>query len=441
MAFVPKYILILFSLITVDFFLAFLIHKADKRRKAFLIISIIINISTLFFFRYFNFFNINLNLLAHFFHFNYDPILLKIILPLGLSFHIFQSLSYVIEVYRKKYDPEKNYINYALYVMFFPQLVSGPIERPQNLLPQINTDQTFDRIKAKRGLERILWGFFKKLVIADQFSFAAFAMLHNQPLESTTLICVMVMYTYQIYCDFSGYTDIAIGSAMLFGFDLMENFNRPFSASTISEFWRKWHISLSSWLRDYLYYPIIFSLGKISRYKLYFTTCITFTLIGLWHGANWTYVVFGALQGLYIMVGNITENIRKKISEIIGISKIPKLHRAIQIIIVFILFAFSQIFFRAENLYQAIITIKYIFTAPHMAIFRSNIAGLQGSILIAAVSVVCMEIVQYYQAKKDSIYIFESKPKKLRYAWYYGLAVSIILLGNLAGASFIYFKF
>jgi D-alanyl-lipoteichoic acid acyltransferase DltB (MBOAT superfamily) len=251
----------------------------------------------------------------------------------------------------------------------------------------------------------------------------------------------MIIFAYQLYCDFSGYSDIAIGSAMLLGFELTENFNRPFSSRSISELWSKWHISLSSWLRDYLYYPLAFSWGKVSRYTLYLSTIITFTLIGLWHGANWTYVVFGTLQGIYIVFGTLTEKVRRKIAGIIGLTKIPKLYKAIDIVIVFMLFVISLIFFRAENMYQAILIIKYIFTLPQISLFFSNLMMVKGSVFVAIIAIIFMETIQYLQAKKGTLYIFESSSKAIRYIWYYGLLISIIMLGNLDGQSFIYFKF
>ncbi len=231
MAFVPKYILILFFLITIDYFLGIQLEKvANRKRLFFLIISIIANLGTLFIFKYFNFFNVNVAALAQFLHWNYSYSVLQIILPLGLSFHVFQSLSYVIEVYRKKFTAERNYLTYALYVMFFPQLVAGPIERPQHLLPQFKLEHNFDAHKARLGLERMLWGFFKKLVIADQIGLIVNFMFLHLPVDGPSLIVLAILFTYQIYCDFSGYCDIAIGAALVLGFDLTENFNRPFSS-------------------------------------------------------------------------------------------------------------------------------------------------------------------------------------------------------------------
>ena len=448
MSFVPKYVLILFFLITVDYFLAFAIERSESRkRKLFVVISIITNVGTLFFFKYFNFFNENVTALAQALHFNYSPYLLEIALPLGLSFHVFQSLGYIVEVYRKKYKPERNYITYALYVMFFPQLVAGPIERPQHLLPQLSLEHTFDWVKARRGLERIMWGFFKKLVIADQLSRVIGTLWAKLPGDSLTLIVVIVMFTYQLYCDFSGYTDIAIGSAMLLGFNLMENFNRPFSATSVADFWRKWHISLSSWLRDYLYYPLAFSWGKVKKYKLYLSLFITFVIIGLWHGANWTFVVFGALQGIYMIIGTMTADIRKKIVETIGLGKMPRLHKAIQQITVFALFAFSLIFFRSETIGRALWYVRYIFSPINIGYFVTQVlhnpsyVGVRVIFIPAFFAAVAMEIIQYYQAKKGTLYIFESKSAIIRYGWYYAAMIAIIFGGYFAGQTFIYFQF
>ncbi len=448
MAFVPKYILILFFLITLDYFLAFLIHNApDKKRKLYLILSILANIGTLVFFKYFNFINENIVAVSHALNFNYQPYILNIALPLGLSFHVFQSLSYVIEVYRKKYVPEKNYLHYALYVLLFSQLVAGPIERPQHLLPQLNADQKFDYVKARRGLERIMWGFFKKLVIADHFSRIISSLYVNLPPESLTIFIVMVMFTYQLYCDFSGYSDIAVGSAMLFGLELTENFNRPFSAKSIGEFWRKWHISLSSWLRDYLYYPLIFSWGKVSKYKLYISSFLTFAIIGLWHGANWTYVIFGAVHGIYLVVETASEKIRIRISKSVGLTKKPSIHSFLQRITVFFLVLVSLIFFRAESVTRAFWMFRNLFTLPKISFFINQVlynpvyVGVRWIFVQTVIATILMEIIQYYQSRNKTIYIFENKSKIIKYGFYYATTIAIIMLGYFGGQSFIYFKF
>lgn len=449
MSFVPSYVLILFFLITVDFFLAKEIYKREgSHRKFFLIISICTNIGVLLLFKYFNFFNQNIDDLASFLHWNYSPMYLQIALPLGLSFHVFQSLSYVIEVYKKKYSPEKNYFTYALYVMFFPQLVAGPIERPQHLLPQLsNTYNAFDTTLARKGLERMLWGFFKKLVIADQLAQIINPLYANPPQDTYILILIAIMFSYQLYCDFSGYSDIAIGSAMMLGFNLTENFNRPFAAKSISDFWRRWHISLSSWLRDYLYYPLVFAFGAVSKIKLYVSLFVTFVLIGLWHGANWTFVVFGGLHGLYSIVELYTEKLRKKIVSFVRLDRVTTLHSTLQIATVFILVTISFIFFRSETVTQALWILKNIFITPSL---NFNFEYIQATttqyigrvtLFVVCMAIVTMEIVQYIQSKRGTFYIFDNSQKVLRLGWYYYLMFIISMFGYFGEQAFIYFQF
>ncbi len=448
MAFVPYYVLILFFLITVDYFLAFEINKREgNKRTAFLLLSVVANLGTLFFFKYFNFFSENAALLMEFLHFNYSPTLFNILLPLGLSFHIFQSLSYVIEVYRKKYTPEKSYITYATYVMFFPQLVAGPIERPQNLLPQFSVHRAFDPILARRGLERMLWGFFKKLVIADQISRIIVSLYNNLPADTVVLIIIAILFTYQLYSDFSGYSDIAVGSAMLFGFTLTENFNRPFAAQTIGEFWRRWHMSLSNWLRDYLYYPMVLSIKRPSKLKLYMCTLVTFTLIGLWHGANWTYVVFGAIHGIYLVVENIFEKGGRSLVQNLGLIRFPRMLSFVNVIKVFTLVSISLIFFRAENLEKGWWIFTNLFSVPSFdfilgqAVSNPTYSGLKVIFIPTVLAIIFMEIVQYYQTKHATLYLFETKSRLVRYVWYYFLTFSIIVLGFFGEQAFIYFQF
>lgn len=450
MAFVPKYVLILFFIITVDFFLAFYIQKySGRKRFLFLLVSIIINLSTLFFFKYFNFFNENIALLAEALNFNYAPILLEFVLPLGLSFHIFQSLSYTIEVYKGNYLPEKNFITYALYVMFFPQLVAGPIERPQHLLPQFHTPQAYDSLRVRRGLERILWGFFKKLVIADQIANIINPLFAKLEPNGILLIIMAILFTYQIYCDFSGYSDIAVGSAMLLGFTLVENFNRPFAAKSVSEFWQRWHISLSQWLKDYLYYPLIFGMGKISKLKLYIASILTFTLIGLWHGANWTYVIFGFLHGLYLVIGEMTSLYQKKLKRITESFLPEKIYNLLQTCVVFILVCISFIIFRSETMEQAVWFITHMFTSISLENFWTlwfdaldSIIGAVGKSMwyVILISIVLLEGMQYIQEKQKTFFILENRPY-WNFTWTYFLLVFIIVFGQFSSQSFIYFQF
>ena len=448
MAFIPKYILILFFIITADYFLAFLIAGNEgRKKKLFLSLSIFINIGTLFFFKYFNFFNENIATLVNFFHFNYSPILLSVVLPLGLSFHVFQSLSYIIEVYRKKYTPEKNYLTYALYVMFFPQLVAGPIERPQHLLPQLSAHHLFKSENIIKGFERVLWGFFKKLVIADQLALVVNPMYEHMPEQGPLLVVLVILFAYQIYCDFSGYTDIALGSAMMLGVNLSENFNRPFSAQTVADFWRRWHMSLSSWIRDYLYYPLALGWGKSSKFKLFLSVLITFVLVGLWHGANWTYILFGVAQGVYLIVGLITGKKRKQISHYVGIDKFPRVHSIFKIFTVFILFAISLVLFRSSSVGQAVWIISHLFSNFSFSfitnsMFNQLTIGTGKLIFVVVIlSIIIMEMVQYLQAKIGSVYIFSNLNPIIRNGIYYTLLFVIFLFGYSGAQTFIYFQF
>lgn len=452
MAFVPHYILILFLLITLDFYLGQAIARSiGKARKSLLLISVCSNLGLLFIFKYFNFFNQNIDSLANLLHWNYSPWLLAIALPLGLSFHVFQSLSYVIEVYRGKYQPETNYLTYSLYVMFFPQLVAGPIERPSHLLPQLKPSYNFDAHLARLGLERMLWGFFKKIVIADQIASIINPLFSNLPQDAPAAWLLLFLFAIQLYCDFSGYSDIALGSAQVLGLKLSENFNRPYAARSIADFWRRWHISLSSWLRDYLYYPLALGWGKVSKLRLYFSLFITFTLIGLWHGANWTFIILGALHGFYLVFALVTDKFRKSLVAKTGLDKWPKLYHALQVMTVFILVAFSWLFFRVQSLSQAWLLIQSLFhnfqlffswTYWRHDLLTGQALGTYSNVLAVIVLMVAiMELVQSKQAKADTFYIFDRQSKWLRYLWYYFLLISIIFLSYGSEQDFIYFQF
>jgi len=313
MFFIPAYILILFITILIDYTAGILIERTQgRKRKIYLAVSIISTCLVLFIFKYYNFFIDNFNSIADLLHWNYSLNVLMIILPIGLSFHTFQSLSYVIEVYRGRVKAEKHFGIYSLFVMFYPQLVAGPIERPQNMLPQFYEKKKFDYERAVSGLRQMLLGLFKKIFIADRLAvlvggvYASPADFHGFP-----LIFATILFAFQIYCDFSGYSDIALGSARVMGFKLMDNFDRPYFARSIGDFWRRWHISLSSWFRDYVYIP----LGGSRVPKIYWTlnVLIVFLISGLWHGANWTYVVWGGLHGVFIIGESAMASFKNKI--------------------------------------------------------------------------------------------------------------------------------
>lgn len=455
MAFVPWYILILLFLIITDYSLGLAMAKVkqQKYRRMFLIGSIVANLGVLFVFKYFNFFNENISILAQTIGWNYSVGSLALILPIGLSFHVFQSLSYVIEVYRGTHPAERHIGIYALYVLFFPQLVAGPIERPQHLLPQLHIQKSFDAERVMNGLTLMLWGFFKKLAVADQLAVIVdrvYGNLHNMP-PSAILIAV-VLFSFQLYCDFSGYSDIAVGSARVLGFELTKNFDRPYRSTSIAEFWRRWHISLSSWLREYLYVPLALSSRGSSVVKVYVALFITFTLIGLWHGAEWTFVMLGVIHGIYLIVGRMTLPGRERVQKFFGLTNHPLFLRALKITMVFGLVSISWIFFRAPTLADAWYIIASLptgfiqffdFSYMISEVLVPAIIGIPLVFLaVRLVALYGMAAVERWADQTDSLRVkFLSIPKGVRIAAYYIIILWILFLGNTEAKTFIYFQF
>lgn len=359
-AFIPKYLIYMGFIILIDYFAAqYLQNTIGTKRKWVLGLSIFSNIGILAFFKYAGFTAESINSLANVLHWNYSLPVLALIVPLGLSFHTFQALSYTIEVFRGNHPAEKNFLVYALYVLFYPQLVAGPIERPQHLLPQFREIHRFETVRVVAGLQQMLWGFFKKLVIADQI--APFVnMIYNDPQQYTglPLILATLLFGIQIYCDFSGYSDIAIGSAKVMGFTLMNNFNRPYVARSLSDFWQRWHISLSTWFKDYIYIPL--GGNRVSPIKHYRNLLVVFALSGLWHGANWTFVIWGALHGLFLVISSATKSIRTNMTILTGLHKFPRLRGMLSVTFTFSLVSFLWIFFRANNIEDAFYIIKHL---------------------------------------------------------------------------------
>jgi D-alanyl-lipoteichoic acid acyltransferase DltB (MBOAT superfamily) len=356
--FVPVYILIIAFTIVIDYYAGLALEKtADKKkRKRLLILSLVANIGVLAVFKYYNFFVSNVDQLFS----GQGPLLyLKILLPIGLSFHTFQAMSYTIEVYRGNQPAEKHFGIYALYVMFYPQLVAGPIERPQNVIHQFYEKHPFRYDNLKAGLMQMATGLFKKVVIADRLAILVDgAYLHPQSQSGTTFIVATLFYSFQIYCDFSGYSDIAIGAARTMGFTLMDNFRSPYFARSVNEFWTRWHISLSTWFRDYVYIPLGGNRVKVSRW--YFNLMVVFVISGFWHGANWTFIVWGALHGIFL----ILHIIFNKLFQRWGYSFKPIVFKTIlQIAFTFLLVSLAWVFFRASNVTDAIYIVKRIFHA------------------------------------------------------------------------------
>jgi alginate O-acetyltransferase complex protein AlgI len=437
MVFVPVYILILGGTIVVDYFAGIWIEKTEgKRRKHFLVISLFANIGVLAVFKYYNFLNSNLSELLNSFGYKNTIPYLSILLPIGLSFHTFQAMSYTIEVYRRKQKAERSFGIYALYVMFYPQLVAGPIERPQNMLHQFYEKHYFDFQRVIEGLKQMLWGFFIKLVIADRLAIYVNA-VYNNPEKHTgiTLAMATIFFSFQIYCDFSGYSHIAIGAAKVMGFKLMTNFNRPYFSRSISEFWKRWHISLSTWFKDYLYIPL--GGNKVAIPRWYFNLFFVFVVSGLWHGANWTFILWGAINGFYLVFAIISEKWRNQFVRFIHLDKFPKLNRSVQIIITFLLASFAWIFFRANTSQDAFLIVNEI--------FRFNgplyIGDLQqfGYCIFSIVLLLAIEIQQEYFSHSllpiKTSYWFK---EQLAYAI---LIILILMIGVFDSREFIYFQF
>jgi D-alanyl-lipoteichoic acid acyltransferase DltB (MBOAT superfamily) len=446
MAFIPAYIFVLSVLIVIDYFMAIWVEESlDSKKKHFLLISILATCSVLFFFKYFNFINANCQAIAHFVGWNYPIAALRIILPIGLSFHTFQSLAYVIEVYKGEQKAERNFWVYSLYVMFYPQLVAGPIERPGNLLHQFYETHYYDYRRETDGLKLMAWGMFKKIVIADQLALCV-NKVYGDPSDfnGPAFVLATVFFAFQIYCDFSGYSDIAIGAAQVMGFKLMDNFNRPYSSRSISEFWKRWHISLSSWFRDYVYIPL--GGNRVNKNKWMRNIFITFLLSGFWHGANWTYLIWGGLNAFYLLFSNWTIDLRDSIRKRIGFLKHKTTLKDWQILITFSLICFSWIFFRAQNLNEAFYIINRIPYGWGNLGFDNqkfyDTFGLYRKSFLFSAGLICILIIVHTLQNHGSIrHMLNNRPTWVRWSLYYLIVLGIILGGVQGRNAFIYFQF
>ncbi len=408
--------------------------KNKQTKKRWFGLSVIINLGFLGFFKYYNFFTNSFADLAANFGVHLNSWTLSVILPVGISFYTFHGLSYVIDIYNDKIKAEKNYIDYALFVSFFPLLVAGPIERATHLLPQIKKQRDFDYSRTVDGLRQILWGLFKKVVIADNCATVVTAVFNNpNDYSGSTLLLGAVFFSFQIYGDFSGYSDIAIGTARLFGIDLLRNFAFPYFSRDIAEFWRRWHISLSSWFKDYLYIPLGGSKGNILM-KIR-NTFVIFLVSGFWHGANWTFLIWGFLNALFILPSIILNSNRNNL-EIVAKGKIfPKFKEILAICGTFSLTTFAWIFFRANNLNQAIFYISKLFSKSLFSwpeLFQKKIFAL--FFIFIFIEWVGRE--EQYAISKLGL----TWKKPYRYAMYYAIILAIFWL-NGDEQQFIYFQF
>ncbi|MBI3518184.1 MAG: MBOAT family protein [Bacteroidetes bacterium] len=413
-----------------DFTIGLLLDKTsnEQKRKWLFASSCLINIGLLAFFKYFNFFIDNFITAFDSIGYHVPPVTLKIILPVGISFYTFQSLSYTTDIFRRKMKPTRDLISFAAFISFFPQLVAGPIERAFHLLPQFYVKREFDQEQAVTGMRQILWGLFKKIVIADTLAsyvdqiFASYDML-----PGSTLLLGAIYFSVQIYCDFSGYSSIAIGTARLFGFSLMQNFNYPYFSLSVPEFWRKWHISLTSWFRDYVYIPMGGSRGNLSR--TIFNTLFVFTLSGFWHGANWTFIIWGLLNGLFMIPNLLSGNSKQKQA-----STSFSIKNLVAMLATFGLITFTWIFFRSTNVHQAFQYIQHIFSASLIKY------PVQHGMAMTFPLIAILFLVEWLRKQEYEALQPKNIPVLLRYGIYISMII-ICLAFFKQNQSFIYFQF
>ena len=442
-----EYIVLILITTLVTYFTGLAIAKEEEKRKKkiYLALCICSNLLILLVFKYFNFFNNSFKEIFDYFNIFYNVPSFNLLLPVGISFYTFQSLSYTIDVYNGRTEPEKHFGIFALYVVFFPQLVAGPIERSAKLLPQFYNKIEFEYSQVTDGLRLMAWGFFKKIVIADRLALLVDQVYNNaDTYTGIPLILGTYFFSFQIYCDFSGYSDIAIGAARVLGIDLSKNFNYPYFAKNINDFWRRWHITLSTWFRDYLYFPL--GGNRVNPQRWCYNILLVFFLSGLWHGAYWTFIIWGLLHGVFII---ITRFYQKYKAEYFSKKPADNHGEIINILLTFHLVTFLWIFFRANSVNDAFYIIPNLFNF-------SNIAGVSWQImhdtnaylginmyeLIISLSLICLLVfVEFLNFRFDALQKLLHKPVYFRWAYYYVIIFMILIFGKFSINSFIYFQF
>ena len=441
-----EYVFLLAAATLIDYFAGILIEQAADRRKRrmFLTLSLASNLGILFAFKYATFANESLRTAFNAFNIFYPVPAFQILLPVGLSFYTFQSMSYAIDVYRGKKRAERHLGIFALYVAFFPQLVAGPISRAGDLLPQFRETHQFDWDNFRNGFFLALWGFFKKIVIADRLAIYVDA-VYDFPADHTgaPVILASVFFGLQIYCDFSAYSDIAKGTAQMMGFRLVENFKRPFVARSMREFWQRWHISLTKWIMDYLYFP----LARKARTKWhgYVITIFVFTILGLWHGAAWHFVLFGTIVGLQLVIGDVTRAARRKVTDVLfpaGNAALQAVHRAIQVTVTFALFVGAAVLFRANDLGDAYTLFSNMFSHLHLSPAAFQLEALPPyEMRLALLALATLAIVEWLQERRPVFERFARRPVWAQCALSYAVMYSILMFGEFSLKPFIYFQF
>jgi D-alanyl-lipoteichoic acid acyltransferase DltB (MBOAT superfamily) len=433
-------LLVLFSTI-IDYTIGLLLDQENKKskRKFLLWCSIIVNLGFLGFFKYYNFFLDNFITAFSFFGMDINANSLNIILPVGISFYTFQTLSYTIDIYKYKLKPTRDFVGFSAFVSFFPQLVAGPIERASNLLPQFHKKRKFEYAKAVDGTRQILWGLLKKIVIADNCAEFANQIFYNSAdLNGSTLLIGVLFFTFQIYGDFSGYSDIAIGTARLFGFNLMQNFAHPFFSRNVPEFWKRWHISLTTWFRDYMFVPLV-RLYPINTFTKILNVFILFVVIGFWHGASWNFILWGVFLAICYLVSMFTKKKGKTTAIVAEGKNLPTLSEFYHMLSTFLLFAIAMIFFRAQSVGQIFLFFKEIFS---LSLFEApSIKDIDVALRTAIFVVIFIFIEWQGRDKEYAIEKLGLKWKKpIRYGMYY-LLIFVILWFAGKEQEFIYFQF
>ena len=455
----PKYALLMFTSTAITYLSGILIDRCDKIsdeqsrtrwKNLFVMLSFASNLSILFFFKYFNFVTDAVVRLLSLVNIQVAAPTFDVILPVGISFYTFQALSYTMDVYRKDIYAERNFLKYALFVSFFPQLVAGPIERSKNLLVQVNERHTFDFERMKRGLLLMLFGYFQKVVLSSYLSMVVDNVYNNyQDRTGSQLIIATVCFAFQIYCDFGGYSNIAIGAAQVMGFRIMENFNTPYFSKSVSEFWRRWHISLSTWFRDYLYIPL--GCNRKGKRRKHFNLMVVFILSGLWHGAKWHFVAWGGINGIFQVIGENLMPVKKRLYQLLKIDENNFFVKCYKTVITFILIDFSWIFFRAESFKKSLKIIRRMikFWSPGWIAHGDNLPDLgldQSTLQVLLVSLAILFISDILKYKNFQVREWIcSRKLPLRWAICY-LAIMFVLIFGVYGpgynsAEFIYFQF
>ena len=460
MVFSWQYLIVIYVIIAINYCLGIgIIKKNGHTREALFRVGIILNILILVFFKYFNYLNIDLRKFSRFLKLNYPDHFIQIILPLGLSFFTFSAISYLVDVKKKAARAERHPGILASYFLFFPKMMQGPIERTGNVLPQFYKKHEFTYENATEGMKMMAWGFFKKLVIADWLAFFVNAVFAS-PAEQAGLILLLasVFFAIQIYADFSGYMDIALGSAKILGFKLTPNFRRPYFADSIKEFWNRWHIGLSSWLRDYLFLPIAYSLSRKIKKESYLniradkwiyivTAFVTFIVCGVWHGVGWTYLFWGGIFGFYLSFALLTKKFRKIANKKLGLTRNPRIYKAVKVLTTFILIDFAWIFFRANSLSDAFTIMRRLFYDWSFPLTKSSLSainqyGLSRRQLLAVVFFTAvMFFADILSEKKDILQRINEQPLLVRWGIYYFITYIILFFGTAGSKPFIYFRF